>query len=271
MSYSRMAPATFVAAIVTVWCIFVPCHFCRKTSHSGGSLMKRLWFLLITCVLLLPSTLFSQDFKKHVIYQVVTDRFFDGDTTNNNPSQSSGLYDATKTNWRLYWGGDLAGLQQKMSYLKGLGVTAIWVSPAVDNLNLNIPDGNGNPTAPYHGYAARDFMRIEEHFGDVNNTFAAFDSFTSAAHTNGIKVILDFAPNHSNDATAGEFGSLYDNGTLVAACNNDSNDIFHHNPDIADFNDRYQLQYYTLEGLCDLNQENPTTDAYLKAALQQLQ
>jgi len=228
---------------------------------------------LCACALavLLPITLLGQDFKKQVIYQVVTDRFFDGDTSNNNPSQSSGLYDSTKTNWQLYWGGDLAGLQQKMGYLKGLGVTAIWISPPVDNLNLNIPDSNGNPTAAYHGYAARDFKRIEEHFGDVNNTWSAFDSMVSTAHSDGIKVIVDFAPNHTNDATAGEYGSLYDTGNFVAACNNDPNGIFHHNPGISDFNDRYQLQYYTLEGLCDLNQENPTTDSYLKAAMQQLQ
>src|SRR5438045_2526015 len=109
----------------------------------------------------------AQDFKKQVIYQIITDRFFDGDTSNNNPPQSAGLFDATKGNPRLYWGGDLAGIQQKMSYIKGLGATAIWISPPVDNLNLNIPDAQGNPTATYHGYAARDFKRIEEHFGDV--------------------------------------------------------------------------------------------------------
>jgi glycosidase len=123
----------------------------------------------------------AQDFKKQVIYQIVTDRFFDGDTSNNNPSQSSGLFDSTKTNWQLYWGGDLAGIQQQMSYLKGLGVTALWISPPVDNLNLNIPDSSGNPTAAYHGYQARDFKRIEEHFGDVNNTWTAFDNLVSAA------------------------------------------------------------------------------------------
>src|SRR5215831_2450691 len=78
-----------------------------------------------------------QDFKKQVIYQIVTDRFVDGDTTNNNPSQSSGLFDSTKTNWHLYWGGDLAGIQSKIFYLKGMGITAIWISPPVDNLNLN--------------------------------------------------------------------------------------------------------------------------------------
>ena len=213
----------------------------------------------------------AQDFKKQVIYQIVTDRFFDGDTSNNNPSQSSGLFDSTKTNWQLYWGGDLAGIQQKMSYLKGLGVTALWISPPVDNLNLNIPDSNNNPTAAYHGYQARDFKRIEEHFGDVSNTWTAFDNMVTAAHNNGIKIIVDFAPNHTNNNSAGEFGSLYDNGTFLAAYNNDPNGYFHHNPNISDFNDRYQLQYYTLFSLSDLNQENASVDSYLKAALQLLQ
>ena len=229
-------------------------------------LLKSALFILLATALCCP-----QDFKKQVIYQIVTDRFVDGDTTNNNPSQSSGLFDSTKTNWQLYWGGDLAGIQQKMSYLKGLGVTALWISPPVDNLNLNIPDSNNNPTAAYHGYQARDFKRIEEHFGDSSNSWTAFDNLVSAAHTNGIKIIVDFAPNHTNDNGHGEFGSLYDNGTFLAAYNNDPNGYFHHNPNISDFNDRYQLQYYTLFSLSDLNQENASVDSYLKAALQQLQ
>jgi hypothetical protein len=111
-------------------------------------------------VALFVSSALAQDFKKQVIYQIITDRFFSGSTSNDNPSQSSGLYDGTHTNWRLYWGGDLAGIQQKISYLQSMGITAIWISPPVDNLNLNIPDGGGNPQAPYHGYAARDFKRI---------------------------------------------------------------------------------------------------------------
>src|ERR1700682_2791210 len=93
----------------------------------------------------------AQDFKKQVIYQIVTDRFFNGDTTNDNPSQSVGQFDSTKTNWFAYWGGDLAGIQQKMSYIKGMGVTALWISPTVDNENLNM--ASGTPiSAPYHGY-----------------------------------------------------------------------------------------------------------------------
>ena len=214
---------------------------------------------------------YAQDFKKQVIYEIITDRFVDGDTTNNNPSQSSGLYDSTKTNWQAYWGGDLAGIQSKMTYLKGLGITAIWISPPVNGDNLNTYGTTASPQAGYHGYWARDFQQIEEHFGDVNNTWTAFDNMVSAAHTNGIKVIADVALNHTNPQDAGEYGSLFNNGTFIAAYNNDPNSVFHHNGNISNYQDRYQVQYLTLENLADLNQENATVDSYLKSALTQLQ
>jgi glycosidase len=240
--------------------------------------MRKFKYLSVLSILFsIPLALFSHaraaDFKREVIYQIMTDRFYDGSTANNNPSQSSGLYDATKTNWRLYWGGDLAGIQQKMSYLAGLGVTAIWISPPVDNLNTNIPDGQGNPTASYHGYQGRDFKRIEEHFGDTSNTWTDFDNMVTAAHQNGIKVIIDFAPNHSTQDNGGEYGALYDNGSFVGNYTNDANGYFHHNPNISGggWDDRYQVEYYTLFDLADLNQEHATIDGYLKAAAQLFQ
>jgi len=227
-------------------------------------------FAFVLAITLIASLAHSQDFKKQIIYQIVTDRFFDGSTANDNPSQSSGFYDSSHTNWQAYWGGDLAGIQQKMSYLKGMGVTAIWISPTVDNENLNL--ATGSPiSAPYHGYDARDFMKVEEHSGDSTNSWSAFDSLVSAAHSNGIKIIVDWANNHSNYNGGGEFGALYNNGTFMASDSNDPNGYFHHNPGIGDYNDRYQLQYYTLLSLEDLNQENSTIDSYLKTAVHQFQ
>jgi len=222
-------------------------------------------------VSLTSSTSLAADFKREVIYQIITDRFFDGNGTNNNPAQSSGLYDGSRANWRAYWGGDLQGIQAKMSYLAGMGVTAIWISPPVDNLNLNIPDGNGNPTASYHGYQGRDFKKVEEHSGDASNAWTAFDNLVAAAHSSGIKVIVDFAPNHSTQDNAGEFGAIYDNGTFLGNFTADSNGYFHHNGNIMDWNDRYQVQYYTLFNLADINQEHATMDAYMKAAAQLFQ
>jgi len=240
----------------------------RKLTHRLAALA------LLTSILFHPLTgAFAADFKREVIYQIITDRFFDGNSANNNPSQSSGLYDSTKTNWRLYWGGDLQGIQQKMSYLAGMGVTAIWISPPVDNLNTNIPDGGGNPQASYHGYQGRDFKRIEEHFGNSSNTWTDFDAMVTAAHSNGIKVIIDFAPNHSTQDNAGEFGSLYDNGTFLGNYTSDSNGYFHHNANISGggWDDRYQVEYFTLFDLADLNQEHATIDGYLKSAAQLFQ
>ncbi|HEY1964381.1 MAG TPA: alpha-amylase family glycosyl hydrolase [Acidobacteriaceae bacterium] len=232
----------------------------KQHSYLAAGLLTALAF---------TSLLHAQDFKKQVIYQIVTDRFFDGDTTNDNPAESPGLYDSTKTNWFAYWGGDLAGIQQKMAYIHGLGATAIWISPSVNNENLSM--NTSSVSAPYHGYDARDFMQVDEHFGDNANDWTAFDNLVSAAHADSIKVILDWANNHSNYNAAGEQGALYNNGTFMGSATNDPNGIFHHNPDIADFNDRYQLQYDTLSGLTDLNQENATVDSYLKTAAELFQ
>ena len=212
-----------------------------------------------------PITTATGNFKQQVIYQIVTDRFFDGDPSNNDPPQSKGLFDSTKTNFQMYWGGDFAGIQEKMAYLAGMGITALWISPPVDNINV------GTPNAPFHGYWARDMKRIEEHFGDASNSWTAFDAMVTAAHQNGIRVIVDFALNHSNPDNAGEFGALYDTGNFLASAqpNQDPNGFFHHNPNISNFNDLYQLQYYTLLDLADLNQDNATIDKYLKDAMQQ--
>jgi glycosidase len=211
----------------------------------------------------------AQDFKKQVIYQIVTDRFYDGDTTNDNPAESPGLFDPTHTNWQAYWGGDLAGVQHQLAYIKGMGATAIWLSPIVNNENLpcNIP----GVLAPYHSYWNRDFMNIEEHFGDNTNSFSAFDKLVTALHSNGMKMIVDQANNHSNPDNCGEMGALYNDGTLMASAKNDLKGYFHHNPGISDYNDRYQVQYLTLADLADLNQENPDIDAYLKGAATKLQ
>jgi glycosidase len=197
-------------------------------------------------------------------YQLVTDRFADGNPGNNNPAKSPGLHDASRTNWKLYWGGDFAGIEDRLDYLAGLGVTAIWISPHVDNIDVAATYG-GVPNAGYHGYWARDFFRTEEHFG----TLAEFDSLVAAAHAAGVKVIMDWAPNHTSPADPAnpgfaEAGALYQNGTLLGTYANDPNGLFHHNGGITNFDDAYQSQYLNLFDLSDLNQQHPRIDAYLK-------
>ena len=212
------------------------------------------------------------DIHQGFIYQIVTDRFFNGDHSNDNPPQSAGEFDAKgfthPTNWRDYWGGDLAGITQKLGYLKSMGVAVIWISPPIDNANK--PDDGG--TSAYHGYWPRDMMRIEEHFGDAANSWAVFDRLVMAAHANGIKVIVDFVANHTNDIGVGENGALYNNGVKVTDYTSDTGPTpyYHHTPNMTNFEDRYQLQYDTLFSLADLDQTNPWVDNYIKSAVAQL-
>jgi glycosidase len=216
------------------------------------------------------------DIHQGFLYQIVTDRFFDGDTTNDNPSESPGLYDPNgftdpaQADWHLYWGGDLAGIQQKIGYLKSMGVAGIWISPPLDNIRANAGASNGE--TGYHGYWPRDMMQIDEHFGDGANSWTAFDNLVTAAHAAGIKVFVDFVANHTNPIGAGEDGSLYNNGTPVTTYSTDTGatPYYHHNPNISNYDDRYQVQYYTLEGLADLDQTNAWVDQYLKGAVTQL-
>ncbi len=219
-----------------------------------------------------PTISAISDIHQGFIYQIVTDRFFNGDASNDNPSQSAGLFDPNgftdPSNWRFYWGGDLAGITQKLGYLKSLGVAAIWISPPIDNVNAG--DSGGN--APYHGYWPRDMMRIDEHFGDASISWSAFDNLIAAAHSNNIKVIVDFVANHTNNIGVGENGALYNNGVKVTDFSSDTGTVsyFHHTPNMTNFDDRYQLQYHTLFGLADLDQTNSWVDTYLKGAITQL-
>jgi glycosidase len=204
------------------------------------------------------------DFKPDVIYQVVIDRFFDGNPANNDPPGDTGLYSADHSNWHAYWGGDLAGLTEKLPYIAGMGVTALWISPVVDNVHSPLfYNGSPLPNAGYHGYWARDDYQIDPHFG----TWGDFDTLVQTAHQMGIKIIIDFDANHSNPNSGGDGGNLYQDGKLVANYANDTAGWFHHNGGILNFDDLYSAQYENLFDLADLAQENPQVDAYLKGAI----
>ena len=103
-----------------------------------------------------------------VIYLIMPDRFADGDTSNDDPPQSRGLYD--RSNKFYYHGGDFQGIINHLPYLKELGVTAIWLTPWYDNVNHpdEIEKKEGAATTGFHGYGAVDFYGVEEHFGTLS-------------------------------------------------------------------------------------------------------
>lgn len=119
------------------------------------------------------------DWRNENIYFLMTDRFFDGDPSNNSADPFSGYDPANAT--RLH-GGDLKGIEKKLDYIKALGATAIWITP--------IPQNTTNRA--YHGYSAYDFYKLAPQLGSTND----FKGMTSAAHARGIKVVLDIVVNH---------------------------------------------------------------------------
>lgn len=127
-----------------------------------------------------------------LIYLIMPDRFSNGDSSNDDPAISKGLFDRSKP--RYYHGGDLQGVIDHLPYLKDLGVTAIWLNPVYDNVNhLNEKERYDNQAiTDYHGYGAVDFYGVEEHFGDL----AKFQELVDRAHAAGLKVILDMVENH---------------------------------------------------------------------------
>ncbi len=127
-----------------------------------------------------------------VIYLIMPDRFADGDPSNDDPVISRGLFD--RKNAHFYHGGDLAGIIQHLPYLKGLGVTALWLTPVYDNTNK--PNERqavgGRAIADYHGYGAVDYYAVDEHLGNL----ALLRKLVDEAHALGLKVIQDEVANH---------------------------------------------------------------------------
>jgi glycosidase len=140
-----------------------------------------------------PEGRFQGFSAEDVVYEVMPDRFADGDPANDDPAKSRGLFDRAKE--RYYHGGDLRGVIDRLPYLKDLGVTALWLTPVYDNNDrLNEQERyDGEAITDYHGYGAVDFYAVDEHFGDL----ALVRELVEAAHRAGIKVIQDQVANHT--------------------------------------------------------------------------
>ncbi len=167
----------------------------------------------------------SRPYSEDVFYLIMTDRFFNGDTTNDiglEPKSATGIH-----------GGDLAGVIAKLDYLQNLGITGIWLTPVVENQH-----------GGYHGYWATDFYKVDPNLGDM----ATLKKLVDEAHKRGIKVFLDLVVNHT--APTHKFVD-------------EKPDWFHKGGSITDWNSQEQIENFKLAGLPDLAQENPEVKQYL--------
>src|SRR5437868_7629339 len=136
------------------------------------------------------------------VYFVITDRFFNGDASND-----AGYPARTKDGAQevgTWHGGDLKGLTAKLDYIRDLGATAIWISPAVEQVHGWVAGGNGDfKYFGYHGYWALDFTRLDANFGTADD----MQAFVDGAHQRGIRVLLDVVLNHPGYATGDDLVS----------------------------------------------------------------
>ncbi len=129
-------------------------------------------------------TMLGGDPRKDAIYFVMTARFYDGDTANNRGG-SQHTKSGNAANGDPMFRGDFSGLIQKLDYIKGLGFSAIWITPVV----LNRSDYD------YHGYHGYDFFRIDAR---LESPGASYQSLIDTAHAKGLKIYQDVVYNHSS-------------------------------------------------------------------------
>ncbi len=165
------------------------------------------------------------DWDESVIYFMVTDRFFDGNESNNT---ASGAQTYGKDNAGLYHGGDFAGITQKLDYLEDLGINTIWITPIVENIPGVTVTDTGKEDVPYnaayHGYWASDFTKLNPTLG----TKEEFQTLIDQAHNRGIRIMVDIVVNHAGYDT--DFGDMIRSGEDIVS-GSDQKDSLSNLPD----------------------------------------
>ena len=120
-----------------------------------------------------------------VIYLIMSDRFVDGDESNNSTKDTREKGDKSNVNGR--WGGDIQGIINSFDHIAKLGCTAIWPTPML---------GDDEEAWSYHGYACSDYYHIDPRYGS-NPLYA---QMVQQAHAKGLKILMDMVPNHCGAA-----------------------------------------------------------------------
>ena len=219
----------------------------------------------------------SPDWRDQVLYLVMTDRFDDGNPANND--QGAGEYKAGSA--PHYNGGDFQGLMRRLDYIRGLGVTGLWVTPPVLNLWW---DAQARYSG-FHGYWAADFSQVDPHLGTLDD----YRRLSDALHRRGMTLVQDVVVNHTGnffsyrggwDArdpmafwTANEGARPMPRPTQAPFDRNDPRDpqqraqaIYHWTPDVRDYAVPRQVFDWQMSGLDDLNTENPVVRRALRAS-----
>jgi neopullulanase len=187
-----------------------------------------------------------------VMYLIMTDRFSDGDPSNDHLQSMPGTFDRTKP--RAYHGGDLRGIDNHLDYIQQLGATTIWITP------LYAQDPNS--AADYHGYGAVDMYAVNPHFGTLQD----YADLALDLHHRGMKLVLDTVPNHvgpKNPWVLDPPAPDWFHGTLAKHLEANGNFAPMTDPHAPPAAYRKAVNGWFANVLPDLNQSNPLVDQYL--------
>ena len=224
-----------------------------------------------------------EPFAQEAVYFVMTDRFVNGDPSNDQRDQGGAhrTFDIPlapcdgQVGNIGYLGGDFRGLLDNAGYIRDLGFTAVWLTPIVDNPDQAFTGGDevtcdgfltDRGKTGFHGYWGVHFYRLDEHLPSAGLDFSGL---TAGLRAQGLKTVLDIVGNHGSPAwtmpvAQPQFGQLFDaGGRLVADHQNLPPDRLDpaRNPLHAFYNDKPDLAQ-----LSDLDAGNPAVMDYLVGA-----
>jgi glycosidase len=184
------------------------------------------------------------------IYLITPDRYVDGDPSNDTVA---GYGDAQNRDDAFgRHGGDLAGIESSLDYVAGMGFTAIWLNPVLENRM---------PESSYHGYAITDFYKVDPRFGSNDD----YRQLAATARAKGIKLIMDMIVNH---AGSGHWW-MHDLPTADWLNSPEKHAITTHarttnlDPYASNFDKAAHADGWFVSAMPDLNQRNPLLADYL--------
>ena len=197
--------------------------------------------------------------SKDFLYLMLPDRFSNGDSTND---VIAGYRDQTSNRHDMFsrHGGDFKGITDRLDYFNDLGVTALWLTPVIEN-NVTLMSEQGRSIAGYHGYWFTDHYEIDKRYGGNQG----YVDFVNAAHRKGIKVVQDGIYNHINKehwfALDPPTSDWINNWPAYTETNHRDEALF--DPYASKYDKKQMLDGWFTSHLPDLNQRNPLLATYL--------
>ena len=186
-----------------------------------------------------------------VVYLIMSDRFVDGDPTNNSTKDTREKADKNNVNGR--WGGDIQGIINSFDHIQKLGCTAIWPTPML---------GDDEAAWSYHGYACSDYYHIDPRYGSNE----LYKQMVQEAHARGLKILMDMVPNHCGAAHWWMQDLPYQNWINQFPQFTNTNNCFTANYDInaSEYDRKLSNRGWFDTPMPDMNLENPDLLKYFQ-------